>query len=298
MNKIYALPPREDWIVDRFVSEWNEDNSDISTDDPRQADIIWLLGDWCWDTLYNNGTIQNKKVLTTVHHIVPEKFGQREIHDFLLRDKFTTAYHVYNEQTYKFIEPLTTKKIYQLPYWANQKIWKRTDTKENIRKKYNIPLDRYVIGSFQRDTEGKDLISPKLEKGPDLLADYLESIKHKNPFVILAGWRRQYISKRLKDSNIEFIYIERPPHSVVNELYQSLDLYPVASRCEGGPQSLLECGLLKVPVVSRDVGIARQVLDDVSINSDLTSATPGIPNVDSLKLPHGYEPYRKLLLSL
>ena len=33
--------------------------------------------------------------------------------------------------------------------------------------------NKFIIGSFQRDTLGSDLISPKLEKGPDILADKL-----------------------------------------------------------------------------------------------------------------------------
>lgn len=46
MNKVYVLPPSEDWIVDRFVKEWNEDNFDISVMHPKDADVIWLLADW------------------------------------------------------------------------------------------------------------------------------------------------------------------------------------------------------------------------------------------------------------
>ena len=43
MNKVFVLPPSEDWIVDRFVKEWNEDNSDISVSHPKNADVMWLL---------------------------------------------------------------------------------------------------------------------------------------------------------------------------------------------------------------------------------------------------------------
>lgn len=300
MNKVYVLPPNEDWIVDRFVKEWNEDNSDISVNNPYDANVIWLLSDWCWKNLYFQlgESIKTKKIVTTVHHIVPEKFSQVELQDFLFRDAITTVYHVYNELTRDFIKQYTKKKIYVLPYWANQKIWKITDTKENLRKKYNIPLNSHVIGSFQRDTEGKDLKSPKLEKGPDLLADYLESIKNDNLLVILGGWRRQYIIDRLKKANINYLYYEKPKHEIINDLYQCLDLYPITARCEGGPQALIECGLLNVPVISRDIGIARQVLSNDSINSDILLAKPSIPFVNHMKLPNGYNPYRNLLINL
>lgn len=299
MNKVFVLPPSEGWIVDRFVKEWNEDNADVSVNHPRDADIIWLLADWAWRQLYHRGLLDGKKVLTTVHHIVPEKFDEFSRQDFLLRDKFTNVYHVYNEKTREFIHKLTKKEIHLIPYWANQKIWKpsKGESKETLRKKYGLPLDAYVIGSFQRDTEGHDLTSPKLEKGPDLLADYLEIEKSKKPnlHVVLAGWRRQYLISRLKKSGISFSYFEKPDHDVINDLYQTLDLYPVTARCEGGPQSIIECGLLDVPVISRNVGIASQVLPQDSINDDVSLAQPSIPNVEGWKLPIGYEPYRKLL---
>lgn len=299
-NKVYVLPPSEDWIVDRFVKEWNEDNSDISVSHPKDANVIWLLADWSWGQLARAGWLFDKKVITTVHHIVPEKFNQNSFQEFMMRDQFTTVYHVYNEQTREFIQKFTKKDVELINYWANQKIWKKTSTKETLRRKYNLPLDGYIIGSFQRDTEGHDLKSPKLEKGPDLLADYIKniSLSKKNLHVVLAGWRRQYIISRLQKENIEFSYFERPPHASVNELYQTIDLYPVTARCEGGPQSLIECGLLQIPVISRDVGIAKQVLPEVAISDKLIDAQPHIPNVESWMLPHGYKKYRDLILSL
>lgn len=129
-KKVYVLPPREDWIVDRFVKEWFEDNSDITVPTPAQADVIWLLADWCWLGLARAGLLDNKKVLTTIHHIVPEKFGARERHEFDMRDALTTAYHVYNQRTYDFIRPLTTKPIYLISYWANNILFKLTSIDE------------------------------------------------------------------------------------------------------------------------------------------------------------------------
>lgn len=296
MNKVYLLSPREDWIVDRFVKEWNEDNGDISVTNFKDADVIWLLADWCWQHIPYT-ILRSKKVLTTVHHIVPEKFGKNERLDFGSRDAITSAYHVFNQATFDFIKPMTSKPIHLIPYWANQKIWKKTASKEELRKKYNLHVDAYVIGSFQRDTEGKDLTSPKLEKGPDILCDYIEAIRPnvKNLHVVLAGWRRQYVINRLTTSKINFSYYEKPAQSVINELYQTLDLYPMSARCEGGPQSLIECGLLGVPVVSRDTGIARQVLPDYAINNDMIIARPEIPNVENWKIPNGYSGYRSLI---
>jgi hypothetical protein len=308
MRKVFVLAPREDWIVDRFVKEWTEDNTDITVSKPADADVIWLFADWAWNQVPRQ-ELFGKKVLATVHHIVPEKFGPRERMDFEFRDRLITAYHVPNVHTEAFVKTLTAKPIHVLPYWANQKIWRRTHEGARVAElwaKHKLPSGMgserptYLIGSFQRDTEGSDLVSPKLEKGPDLLADaiitYRDRCKHLFPLeVVLAGWRRQYLMKRLDDAGVRYHYFERPCQHVINELYQVLNLYPVTARQEGGPQSLVECGLLGIPCVSRDIGIASAVLPPEAIHSDVTLAQPTVPNVEAWKLPGGYAPYRELI---
>lgn len=302
--KVFALAPKEDWIVDRFVKEWNQDNASISVIDPRQADVIWLMADWCWHQLPME-LLTKKPVLTTIHHIVPDKFQAPQAYEFQARDEITTAYHVPNNYTRDFISRLTSKPIHVIPYWANQSIWCLTfESKESLRAKHEIPSDAFVIGSFQRDTEGASIASgrfvPKLEKGPDLLADYVQKVHEagRRPHVVLAGWRRQYLISRLTEGGIPYTYIELPDQPVLNELYQTLDVYPITARYEGGPQSLIECGLLGIPVVSRPVGMASSVLPETAIADDVALAQPAVPNVMNLMLPRGYKPYIELLTTL
>jgi len=315
MKKVYVLPPQEDWIVDRMTREWNEGNPDMSVFTPKTADIVWLLADWCWQGLWHVGLLKDKKVLTTVHHIVPEKFGDMERADFELRDVITTAYHVFNQHTYDFIRPLTLKPIHLVKYWANQHLWRPTGTREELRKKHGLPQEAFLVGSFQRDTEGRGIahgiFEPKLEKGPDKLVEYLKTLKQfrdradlfdvaerKDVHVVLAGWRRQYVIENLKKHGVPYTYFDRPNIEVINELYQCLDQYAVTARQEGGPQALIECGLLGIPVVSTPVGIAEQVLPPSAICDDVFMAAPDVPNVEDWKLPGGFEPYRELLQNL
>jgi glycosyltransferase involved in cell wall biosynthesis len=297
--KVYALPASEDWICDQLVDDFNFMCRDIAVYKPGIADIIWLLSDWRWRSL-GPQVLSAKKVVTTVHHIVPEKFDRTARMDFEARDAITNLYHVYNQRTYDFIRPLTKKPIKLIPYWANGIRWKKSSDKNTLRTKYNLPTDGFLVGSFQRDTEGYDLKTPKLEKGPDLLADFLiERNKEVDKFhVVLAGWRRQYIISRLEKEGVKYSYFERPSQPTINELYQTLDLYPITARCEGGPQALIECGLLGVPVVSRPVGIAEQVLPEDAINEDVYMASPIVPNVANMILPRGIEPYRQMFEEL
>lgn len=302
--KVYALPASENWIIDRIVEEFRRDNHDISTTNYSDADVIWLVAEFCWRHM-SYDVLKNKKVVTTIHHVVPEKFNYDAQVDFALRDDITDVYHVPNVHTKSFIQKFTKKPIEVISYWANQNLWhKSKENKFELRKKFGIPINSYVIGSFQRDTEGATCNSSnpqaKLEKGPDLLADAIQ-IWHKNLkdiHVVLAGWRRQYIIKRLKKENIPYTYIENPPLSVVRDLYQTLDLYPITARYEGGPQSLIECGLLGVPVVSRPVGLATHVLPYAAIHDDVTKVVPTVPSIDGLTLPEGYRKYRELFFKV
>lgn len=319
--KIFTLAPNENWIVDRLAKEWNDGNPDIVTDDMKNSDIIWLLADWCHRHVPRH-ILSSRKIMTTVHHIVPEKFGSQERADFAERDLITDVYHCYNDHTVDFLkaENLTAKPIVLMPYWANQHIWRKTGEKYLLRQKFGLPLNSFIFGSFQRDTEGHDLKSPKLEKGPDLLADLIikshksgqeaksqnriyvgsAGVQPRDYHVVLAGWRRQYIISRLEEAAVPYTYFEKPDQETLNELYQTLDLYPVTARHEGGPQSLLECGLLGVKVISRPVGIAEQVLPASSIKDDVFTAEASVPDVHrfNMTLPQGFEPYRKTFKAL
>ena len=80
---------------------------------------------------------------------------------------------------------------------------------------------------------------PKLIKGPDQfleIVEYLNSTKP-NLNVILTGKRRDFLINELSKANIKFTYFEMLTVEQINELYNILDLYIVASRVEGGPQA-------------------------------------------------------------
>jgi len=297
---IFVFAPGENWVCDRFVSEWYEHNEEISTLDIEKADTLWLIAGWCWNQIPLS-YLQNKKVILTVHHIVPEKFNDEKLREFKFRDQFIDIYHVPCEKTKEFLLHLTYKPIAVIPFWVNQGLWFDISEKESLREKYDIDKDAFIVGSFQRDTEGHDLKSPKLEKGPDLFCDYVEKLAEEkvSVHVLLAGWRRQYVIKRLDEKNIPFYYFELPSFTVVNELYNCLDLYVVSSRYEGGPQSIVECAASKTPIVSTDVGIARDILSDKSIFNSSWEASPApgyaFNSVKKYFLPNSFDKFKNLL---
>lgn len=279
--KIYTLAPNEDWICDRFVKEWNDNQKILKSESPYDCDILWLLADWCWNQIDYKKIDKNKtKIVASVHHIVPEKFDQNSFREWKIRDSLIDFYHVPCQKTKDQIKNLTDKKIFCFPFWTNSKMWYPLE-KEFCRKILGLPKEKYIIGSFQRDTEGSDLKSPKLEKGPDLLVETIENIsKEKDVHVLLGGWRRQYVIDRLENCGIEYTYKELPDFETLNAMYNSLDLYLVTARYEGGPQAIVECGLTKTPIVSTNVGLASEILSKESIAEKIEDIINCRPNVE------------------
>ncbi len=274
--KLYVHAPGENWILDRYKQEWDQYCISHSTQNPEDADIIWLLDNYTWDRI-NPEILRSKFVVSTITHIAPEKFDQAA---FDRKDQFVDHYHAMSIKSAEAASRYTAKQITPLQFWVNENIWKEIDdSQEVLREKYELPKGRVLIGSFQRDTEGHDLRSPKLVKGPDIFCDYMESIKNtigENLEVVLSGWRRQYVMDRLSRAGIGYHYFELCDFETLNELYNCIDLYVVSSRVEGGPQAVPECAITRTPIISTDVGIAPEILAPESVDSNLSKAMPNI----------------------
>jgi len=298
--KIFINDAKEDWIVDRFKKEFSDYNQELFTNEVKDADIIWIIAPWSWKNVPKK-YLKTKKVLCTVHHVDFDKFIGKEKRNFYKLDRFVDIYHTISDKSSEQLVSLTTKKIYNFPFWVNSKIWFDIPESSLLKIKYNIPKDRYILGSFQRDTEGKDKISPKLSKGPDRFIEIVKKMAEKKKiFVLLAGHRRQYIIRLLEKYKIEYLYYEKVSFEELNELYNCLDLYIVSSRIEGGPQSIFECGLSKTPIISTDVGIARKILAAESI-FDMENYENAQPNIDYayknsliFDIPQGFAKFNKM----
>ena len=126
--KIYVLAGGEiggRWICDVLKREWDQNHSLlkklqdksqdktqddylVSTQNPNEADIIWLLAGWAWKRIPLQ-LLKSKKVITTIHHIVPDKFNQSRQQNFKARDQITDLYHTACQKTTEFIKKFITK---------------------------------------------------------------------------------------------------------------------------------------------------------------------------------------------
>lgn len=268
--KIFALPAGEDWICDRIVEEWRKFNPELTVKTAIESDVIWLVSNWLWRSIPYH-ILQNKKVVTTIHHIDNDKFNLQE---FMERDKITDHYHVYDKLTEQKLSLLTNKPVTRILHWYDRERFFPMN-KTYCRDILDIKINEYVIGSFQRDTEGHDLKSPKLSKGPDILCDYLEKVQSNINYltrtyscpdrtlhVLLGGWRRQYVIDRLEKAGIKYTYIEKASEHKLKLMYGALDMYAVTSRTEGGPQAIIEATAMNIPMISTHVGIAEDILHE------------------------------------
>jgi len=303
--QIYLNSPKENWIIDRIKEEWAEYNQMHNSKKPKTADIFWIIAPWTWKKIKIKD-LENKKIVCSIYHIDEDKLDDAQLNEFQKRDANVDFYHVISEKTKDQVRSLTDKPIKSIPFWVNQNIWFEIENKYDLKKKYGLDKDTYCIGSFQRDTEGSDLISPKLSKGPDRLIQIIEGLqeKHEKIQVILTGKRRNYVITELKKRNIDFKYFEMVDFSKINELYNLLDLYVVSSRFEGGPQSILECAVTKTPIISTDVGIAKEILSSSSIfNMEnyldaKTDVDYAYKNVEKFLIPQGIDNFNNYFKSL
>lgn len=277
--KIYILAENEGWITDVLEKEWIEGNKDLYTTNYQEADIIWVLSDYIIQRI-PLAILMKKKVITTIHHMVPNKMTPSLINHYKYLDKVSNKFHVICNHTYNQLKEYVTKPIETKLFWTNTKEWyplfnselERYNIREKLRQHFNLDNNKFIIGSFQKDTEGASIANktylPKLEKGPDQFIKCVKKIKEIEELeveIVLSGFGRQYLMKELDKMGIKYYYFNMISQTELNKLYHCLDLYIVASRYEGGPRSIHECAANKTPIISTNVGVAPDLLAPESI---------------------------------
>jgi len=174
-----------------------------------------------------------------------------------------------------------SEKIVRIPIGVNTDLFTSPNDQQRkeARAKFNIPKDAIVIGSFQKDGVGwGDGMEPKLIKGPDIFVETLKELAKDRPvFAMLTGPARGFVKSRLEDFGIPYAHAYPDAHADLVECYHTLDLYIVSSREEGGPMGLMESMSSHIPVVSTNVGMAPDLIEDgVTGGLDLTITPEGL----------------------
>ncbi|GAJ21057.1 unnamed protein product, partial [marine sediment metagenome] len=145
------------------------------------------------------------------------------------------------------------EKIIVIPLGVDLSLFKpvSVEEKQKMKEILGIPLNKVIIGSFQKDGVGWDEgLEPKLIKGPDVFVKVIEQLAKKYPiYVLLVGPTRGYVKNELKKRNIPFKSIGYLKNfSDVAKYYNALDLYLITSRIEGGPKAILEAWACGIPI--------------------------------------------------
>jgi len=267
ISENFLLENNQKWIIDVFAKEFIAYSGLKCTQDMKQADIIWIIG-YNLEEMNKILSLEKKPfVITTIHHI-DWSDSEPMLQMIKTSDTITDRYHVICDKVETDLRTLTEKPVVKANFWINENNFYQIDNKEELRKKWNLGNNDYIIGSFQRDTKGKlKCTLPKTSKGPDIFVKIVRNMQKNrdNIVVLLTGRKRNYIINKLDCARIKYVYHEMVSVSDLNELYNCLDLYIVSSRVEGGPRSIMECGLSKTPIISTDVGIAKSILNPDAI---------------------------------
>ena len=179
LMKIFIPEIKESWIIDRVNRDWKKYNKEITTKFINNADIIWVNAPWIWDKI-SKKHLGRKKTLCSIYHFEEGDLNEKGVKEFNLRDQYIDCYHTISDITKSQLSKLTKKPIHSFPFWINQNFWFEINNKLEIREQYGFSKNDYIVGSFQRDTEGSDLVSPKLIKGPDRFLEIVNHLYSKN----------------------------------------------------------------------------------------------------------------------
>ena len=141
--KVYILYAKENWITDVLAKEWIENNKEIYTNNLEEASIIWILSNYIANTIPIH-VYKQKKVITTIHHIVPWKIDDKLRKHYKKLNDITDIFHSICSKTTHEVKKHFTKKIITVPFWHNESVWKFLDDKQNRNyKRLASSLYRY-----------------------------------------------------------------------------------------------------------------------------------------------------------
>ena len=231
--------------------------------------VIHFGSQYMWVDWYKFLPKKNKYIVSFFHGKPSDGYEvKRHIDEFISSKdylfKVITASSIVKKRLLDW--GFSKEKIYQIPIGVDTNLFTppNDNTRFLIREKLGFKPNEFIVGSFQKDGMGWGQGNiPKYIKGPDLLVQTLELIAKNLPIsVLLTGPARGYVKNELSKRNIKFKHIYLDSYLDIVNYYNALDLYIVSSREEGGPKAIVESMASGVPIVSTDVGMARDFITD------------------------------------
>jgi glycosyltransferase involved in cell wall biosynthesis len=133
-------------------------------------------------------------------------------------------------------------------------------SKIDIRKLYNIPQEKLIVGNIANHTNAKDLFTLI-----DVLVELKFNLKQNNIVFVQIGEFSKKTDKLKKyaiDKKVfkEIVFMDKIKNA--SSLNTQFDCFLLTSQREGGPTSVLEAMLIGIPVVSTKVGVVSDIIID------------------------------------
>jgi glycosyltransferase involved in cell wall biosynthesis len=244
------------------------------------ADIVQSV---LWNQLLENRyfPLRFKKIFATASNfITPENPSFAEAR------KFVDLWIAPSRRQFEVFREAGVKAAYQ-PFYIDAQTFRsigksRHELSCMLGIDPEIVKDKILIGSFQRDTLGADLTSPKWQKGPEMLIEILSAIPEKDRYLlVLTGPRRHYVVGECERKGVPYLFFGNKPVAGVDDigtgirdlytmalLYNLVDCYIVTSRSEGGPKGVIESAFCKTMIFSMRVGLADDVIEEECLSSE------------------------------
>lgn len=172
--------------------------------------------------------------------------------------------------------------VRHVPYTVDTGLFHTLDRRspelQELRHRLGLPENTYILSNFHRDSDGSDVLRPKIQKGPELFLEILLALKARNvPFhALLAGPRRHWLRREMRRAAIPFTFVGEElegddfhcnilSRQQLNQFYALTDCYIVSSRWEGGPQSTMEAAAAGCKIISTPLGLSLDILEPVCL---------------------------------
>jgi glycosyltransferase involved in cell wall biosynthesis len=160
---------------------------------------------------------------------------------------------------------IAPEKVFLIPIGINLAYFtlQTIQTRQKARERYGLPTSAVIVGSFQKDGNGwGEGLEPKHIKGPDVFLKTIEILQSRVPelFVLLSGPARGYVKAGLERLGVPYRHYYLSDYPEIGQLFQTLDVYIIPSRQEGGPKAVLEAMASGVPLVTTRVGQAMDLV--------------------------------------
>ena len=274
-SRLTLVRDQADWVIDEEMRELGGITSRLGI---RQADSYWLAASRQQAVFYGSQFfLLSDDWLRSTHHIGVAYFhgkpgtGVREFDELyqrfsLYHERITRIQVSHSEMRDCLLATgIAPEKVHLIPIGINLSYFsmQTPESRRHARDHYGIPQTAVVVGSFQKDGVGWGKgREPKLIKGPDIFLQSVERLKRQVPelFVVLSGPSRGYIKEGLEKLGIPYRHFLLDSYPEIGKLFQTLDIYMVTSRQEGGPKAILESMASGVSLVTTRVGQAMDLV--------------------------------------